>query len=218
MFKNKLRKSFQVRRQASCLVSYRPATRAGLVHDFSWIGLAAPTTPWLRVTVSNLSAILDTRRSLQSWYQSGFPAIHFHGLPASATVIVVLASRCLAENARLWWLTLGLPDVQGLAWADFRAFILAHFGPLPDKEANMPYRDPRIYNDIYMRQYLNYVAEWQAYPNESMGYYCQRFREAMLPYIPRALDDPEWRVLHIIRDGLPSEVKQFVPAPVRGIV
>ncbi|GMN30698.1 hypothetical protein TIFTF001_044507 [Ficus carica] len=39
----------------------------------------------------------------------------------------------------------------------------------------MPYRDPRIYNDMYMRRYLNYVAEWQAYPNESMGYYCQRF-------------------------------------------
>ncbi|GMN65602.1 hypothetical protein TIFTF001_034681 [Ficus carica] len=147
--------------------------------------------------------------SLQSWYQSGFPAINFHSLPASATVItcgrgsircldlsrdepilidrtrstvslagwlndmetifrvchieahfqVVLASRCLARNARLWWLTLGLPDVQGLAWVDFRAFILARFGPLPDKEANIPYRDPDIYNDMYIRRYLNYVVE-----------------------------------------------------------
>ncbi|GMN48242.1 hypothetical protein TIFTF001_017410 [Ficus carica] len=205
---------------------------------------------------------------LQIWYQSGFPAIHFRGLPASATVItcgrgsircldlsrdepividrtrrtmsltgwlndietifrvchieayfqIVLASRCLAGNARLWWLTLGLPDVQGLAWADFYAFILARFGPLPDEGANRPYRDPEIYNDMYRRRYLNYFAEWYAYLNESMGHYCQRFREAMLPYIPRELDDPEWRALHIIRDGLPPEVKPFVPAPQRGIV
>ncbi|GMN59737.1 hypothetical protein TIFTF001_028824 [Ficus carica] len=34
----------------SFLVSYRPATRAGLVHGLSWTGLAAPTTPWLRAT------------------------------------------------------------------------------------------------------------------------------------------------------------------------
>ncbi|GMN63715.1 hypothetical protein TIFTF001_032784 [Ficus carica] len=139
---------------ASCRT--RPATRAGLVHGLSWIGLAAPTTPWLRATVSNLSAILDTRRcqvakleyllmiarnlegevckpwlakgarlgslgcgfikarprgvassSGRSWcaslglprnkarrvahpsykHESGFPAIHFQGLPASATII-----------------------------------------------------------------------------------------------------------------------------------
>ncbi|GMN63823.1 hypothetical protein TIFTF001_032883 [Ficus carica] len=147
--------------------------------------------------------------TLQSWYQSGFPSIHFHGLPASATVItcgrgsircldlsrdepividrtrrtvslagwlndmetifrvchieahfqVVLASRCLAGNARLWWLTLWLPDVQGLAWADFRAFILARFGPLPYEGANRPYRNPKIYNDMYRRRYLSYVVE-----------------------------------------------------------
>ncbi|GMN64407.1 hypothetical protein TIFTF001_033489 [Ficus carica] len=131
---------------------------------------------------------------------------------------VVLASRCLAGNARLWWLTLGLPDVQGLAWTDLCAFILACFRPLPDEGANRPYRDPEIYNDMYRRRYLNYVAEWYAYPNESMDHYCQKFQEAMLPYIPRELDDPEWRVLHIIRDGLPPEVKRFVPASIRGIV
>ncbi|GMN45081.1 hypothetical protein TIFTF001_014280 [Ficus carica] len=34
---------------------------SGLVHDFSWIGLAAPITSWLRITVSNLPAILDAR-------------------------------------------------------------------------------------------------------------------------------------------------------------
>ncbi|GMN58259.1 hypothetical protein TIFTF001_027379 [Ficus carica] len=36
--------------------------RAVLVHGLSWIGLAAPTTPWLRATVSSLLAILDARR------------------------------------------------------------------------------------------------------------------------------------------------------------
>ncbi|GMN28915.1 hypothetical protein TIFTF001_044292, partial [Ficus carica] len=33
----------------------------GLVHDLSWIGLAAPITPWLHVTVSNLLDMLDAR-------------------------------------------------------------------------------------------------------------------------------------------------------------
>ncbi|GMN31723.1 hypothetical protein TIFTF001_044621 [Ficus carica] len=44
------------------MVSYRLATRAGLnglVHGLSWTGLAAPTTPWQRTTVSDLPAILD---------------------------------------------------------------------------------------------------------------------------------------------------------------
>ncbi|GMN64506.1 hypothetical protein TIFTF001_033579 [Ficus carica] len=30
-----------------------------LFHGLSWIGLATPTTPWLRATVSNLPAIFD---------------------------------------------------------------------------------------------------------------------------------------------------------------
>ncbi|GMN20993.1 hypothetical protein TIFTF001_043216 [Ficus carica] len=44
------------------MVSYRLATRAGLnglVHDLSWTGLVAPTTPWQRATVIDLPAILD---------------------------------------------------------------------------------------------------------------------------------------------------------------
>ncbi|GMN65630.1 hypothetical protein TIFTF001_034692 [Ficus carica] len=44
------------------MVSYRLATRAGLnglVHGLSWTGLAAPTTPWQRTTVSDLLAVLD---------------------------------------------------------------------------------------------------------------------------------------------------------------
>ncbi|GMN64288.1 hypothetical protein TIFTF001_033361 [Ficus carica] len=33
--------------------------RSGLVHGLSWAGLAAPTTPGQRTTVSDLPAILD---------------------------------------------------------------------------------------------------------------------------------------------------------------
>ncbi|GMN70153.1 hypothetical protein TIFTF001_039195 [Ficus carica] len=88
-----------------CVVPTR--VKSGLVHGLSWKWLAAPSTPWLRATVSNLSAIFDARQWSvarlpmkswdgnhytfyfnYSWYQSGFPAIQFHSLPASATVIV----------------------------------------------------------------------------------------------------------------------------------
>ncbi|GMN60987.1 hypothetical protein TIFTF001_030058 [Ficus carica] len=41
-------------------------SRSGLVHGLSWIELAAPTTPWLRTTVSSMSAMYDTR--LWRWY------------------------------------------------------------------------------------------------------------------------------------------------------
>ncbi|GMN67657.1 hypothetical protein TIFTF001_036716 [Ficus carica] len=180
--------------------------KAGMVHGLSWIGLAAPTTPWLRATVYTLMLIVLAERKLTTYVY----AIKTH-------LQVPLASRCLAVDARLWWTSLGESAIPGGSWADFHALIIARYRPLPDEEANMPYRDPDIYNDMYMRRYLNYVVEWYAYPNESMGHYCRRFRDAMLPYIPRELDGLEWRTIHIIRDGLPSEVKQFVLAPIMGI-
>ena len=114
-------------------------------------------------------------------------------------------------------MSLGEPAIPGGSWADFRTLIIARYGLLPNEGANMPYCDLNIYNDMYMRRYFNYVAEWQAYPNESMGHYRRRFRDAMLPYIPWDLDDLEWRALHIIKDGLPPKVKQFVPAPIMRI-
>ena len=46
---------------------------------------------------------------------------------------VALASRCLAGTVRLWWLTLGLPDIQGIIWADFHALIIARYGPVLPK-------------------------------------------------------------------------------------
>ncbi|GMN68089.1 hypothetical protein TIFTF001_037145 [Ficus carica] len=50
-------------------------TRSGLVHGLSWIGLAAPTTPWLHATVrtlmlckvSYLLTMLDTRWWGMAW-------------------------------------------------------------------------------------------------------------------------------------------------------
>ncbi|GMN21934.1 hypothetical protein TIFTF001_040144 [Ficus carica] len=50
-----------------------------------------------------------------------------------------------------------------------------------------------------------------------MAHFCQRFQYAMLPYIPRDIDRLELQALHILREGLPPEVKQFVPAPIMEI-
>ncbi|GMN65319.1 hypothetical protein TIFTF001_034379 [Ficus carica] len=130
---------------------------------------------------------------------------------------VSLASRCLARDARLWWMTLGERAMSGDSWAEFRALIIARYGPLPNEDADLPYRDPEIYNDMYFGQYLGYAADWRAYPNESMGHYCRRFQDAMLPYISRDLGDPELHALNLLREGLPSEIGIFVPAPMAGM-
>ncbi|GMN23951.1 hypothetical protein TIFTF001_040514 [Ficus carica] len=134
-----------------------------------------------------------------------------------ARLQVSLASRRLAGDARLWWMTLGERAMPGGSWVDFHALIIARYGPLPDEEANMPYRDPEIYNDMYLGRYLSYVADWRAYPNESMGHYCRRFQDAMLPYIPQDLGSPELQALHPLRGGLPPEVRIFVLAPMVGM-
>ncbi|GMN18990.1 hypothetical protein TIFTF001_042795 [Ficus carica] len=130
---------------------------------------------------------------------------------------VSLASRCLTRDARLWWMTLGERAMQGDSWAEFRALIIARYGPLPNEDADLPYRDPKIYNDMYLGRYLGYAADWRAYPNESMGHYCRRFQNAMLPYILRDLGDPELQALYLFREGLPSEIRIFVPASMAGM-
>ncbi|GMN28867.1 hypothetical protein TIFTF001_050569, partial [Ficus carica] len=131
---------------------------------------------------------------------------------------VPLASRCLARDARLWWMTLGEQAMQGDSWAEFRALIIARYEPLPNEDADLPYRDPEIYNDMCLGRYLGYAADWRAYPNESMGHYCRRFQVAMLPYISRDLGDPELQALYLFREGLPSEIMIFVPAPMAGMI
>ena len=100
---------------------------------------------------------------------------------------------------------------------DFRALIIVRYGLLPDEDANMPARDPEIYNDMYRWCFLSYAAVWSAYPNESMGHYCRRFQEAMLPHILPALGDPLLQALFLIRDGLPPHVRAFVPEPIAGM-
>ncbi|GMN53176.1 hypothetical protein TIFTF001_022318 [Ficus carica] len=96
-----------------------------------------------------LPLIFDgTRRtvSLAGWLhdmESIFRICHIE-----AHLQVSLASRCLAVDARLWWMSLGESAIPGGSWADFRALIIAYYGPLPNKEADIPYRDTDIYITI----------------------------------------------------------------------
>ncbi|GMN28762.1 hypothetical protein TIFTF001_049472 [Ficus carica] len=129
---------------------------------------------------------------------------------------VSLASRCLAIDARLWWRTQGEREVQGGPWENFRNVITARFGPPLEEDAGIHYRDPEIYRDMNLVRYLNYVYDWHAYPGESMGHYCRRFQEAMLPHIPD-LGNPEMRALQLLREGLPLEIKEYVQAPILGM-
>ncbi|GMN18861.1 hypothetical protein TIFTF001_045084 [Ficus carica] len=55
---------------------------------------------------------------------------------------VLVASRCLQGDVRLWWMAQGDPAIHGIPWADFRAHMIARYGPLPGEGANAPYRDP----------------------------------------------------------------------------
>ncbi|GMN31553.1 hypothetical protein TIFTF001_044589 [Ficus carica] len=57
----------------------------------------------------------------------------------------------------------------------------------------------------------------RAYPNESMGHYCRRFQDARMPYIPRDLGSPVLQALHLLREGLPPDVRLFVLAPMMGM-
>ncbi|GMN23465.1 hypothetical protein TIFTF001_040459 [Ficus carica] len=187
--------------------------RSGLVHGLSWTGLAAPTTPWQRATVSKLIAILDTRQwsmarqTVKLWvgnyyvgrYRVGIrdkgSAFRFHSMLACATVI-----RTQGEN-----------EVQGGLWEDFRNAIIARFGPIREEDAGMHYRDPDIYRDMNTTRYLNYVYDWHAYPSESMGHYCRRFQDAMLPHIPD-WGNPEMRALQLLREGLPPKIREHADA------
>ncbi|GMN64291.1 hypothetical protein TIFTF001_033359 [Ficus carica] len=139
-----------------------------------------------------LQALLfnGTRRtaSLAAWLydmESIFRIWHIE-----ARLQVSLASRCLVADARLWWMTLGERAMPSRSWADFRALMIVRYGPLLVEDAYMPYRDPEIYRNMYLGRYFIYVADWHAYPHESMGHYYRRFQEAMLPYVPQDLGSP----------------------------
>ncbi|GMN26519.1 hypothetical protein TIFTF001_040878 [Ficus carica] len=130
---------------------------------------------------------------------------------------VPLARRCLVAGARIWWMIVGEPAIPNGTWADFRVLIIARYGLVLNEDAYMLYRDLEIYRDMYYRRYLSYAADWHAYPNESMGHYCQRFRDAMLPYIHRNSGDPELQALHLLMGGLPPNVRLFVLEPMAGM-
>ncbi|GMN25974.1 hypothetical protein TIFTF001_046008 [Ficus carica] len=66
---------------------------------------------------------------------------------------IMLGSRCLVGEARSWWLNIGNPEVPKDCWRNFRALTTLRFGPLPGERPHMHYRDPKIYRDMYMRQY-----------------------------------------------------------------
>ncbi|GMN19730.1 hypothetical protein TIFTF001_042917 [Ficus carica] len=130
---------------------------------------------------------------------------------------VSLASRCLVADARLWWMTHGERALPDRTWAHFRALVIARYGPIPEEGAGEPYRDPEIYRDMQHRRYQSFVADWRAYPQESMGHYCRRFQEAMLPHIPQDILNPEMQALVILRNGLPPQIRQYVTKPMLGM-
>ncbi|GMN63218.1 hypothetical protein TIFTF001_032304 [Ficus carica] len=98
-------------------------------------------------------------------------------------------------------------------WGHFRTIVIARYGPIPDAGADAPYRDPEIYQGMHLERYYQFVEDWRAYPAESMGHYCRRFQEAMLPHVPQDLPSPEMQALVIFRNGLPPPIRQYVPAP-----
>ncbi|GMN70475.1 hypothetical protein TIFTF001_039518 [Ficus carica] len=98
-------------------------------------------------------------------------------------------------------------------WGMEPPLITLRYGPLPGEGLNMPYRGLDIYRDMYMRRYVSYIVAWSAYPNKSIGHYCQRFRDAMLPYIPLDMDRPMMQALNILRYGLPPEATPKGQAP-----
>ncbi|GMN45138.1 hypothetical protein TIFTF001_014311 [Ficus carica] len=94
----------------------------------------------------------------------------------------------------------------------------------------MPYRDPEIYNDMYMRRYSSYVVAWHAYPHESMDHYCQR--EALPPEVrqftpPSIIEMTLYNIIdaimeakirvHIIHGATPEDEHPFMPVYDAGI-
>ena len=130
-----------------------------------------------------------------------------------ARLQVMLATRCLALDARFWWMTVGEREMPSQTWADFRTLIVARYGPILDEAVGEPERDPHIYRDMYHTRYQSYAAVWRAYPHESMSHYCRRFQEAMMPQVPQDLGSPVMHALQTLRDGLPAHIRVYVPTP-----
>ncbi|GMN27760.1 hypothetical protein TIFTF001_044157 [Ficus carica] len=142
--------------------------------------------------------------SLSAWLYDMETIFHIYHIEAHLQVS--LAYRCLVADARLWWITLGERAMPDRTWAHFRTLVIARFGPIPDEGADGQYRDPEIYRVMHLQRYFSYVADWHAYPQGSMGHYCRRFQEAMLPHIPQDIVSPGMQ-------ALPPQIRQHVPMP-----
>ena len=126
---------------------------------------------------------------------------------------VSLASRCLAGDARLWWMTIGEGTLPDRTWPHFRVCMINRYGPIPDEGMDEHYRDPEIYQDMLHERYYIMAADWRAYPHEPMDHYCRRYQEAMLPHIPLDIPHPGLQSVVILRNGLPAQIRQHTPVP-----
>ncbi|GMN63002.1 hypothetical protein TIFTF001_032071 [Ficus carica] len=108
------------------------------------------------------------------WFELDWAGHPNHSMAARH---VVLAERKLTTYIYV----VGERAMPGKSWVDFRALIIARYGPVQDEDADIPFRDPEIYHDMYLGRYLGYVADWRAYPNELMSHYCRRFQEIFVP-------------------------------------
>jgi len=122
----------------------------------------------------------------------------FHIDHIEAHLQVSLASRCFVGDAQLWWIATGERDLPSRTWVHFWAMLIVRYGQVPDQEVDGPYRDPEIYRDMRRTRYFSLAALWHAYPHESMGHYCHRFLDAILPHILQDLEDPEMQALQLI--------------------
>ncbi|GMN21760.1 hypothetical protein TIFTF001_045558 [Ficus carica] len=137
----------------------------------------------------------------------------FHLCHVEAHLRVSLAIRCLAADARLWWMTIGEETLPDRTWPHFRTCMINRYGPVPEEGIEEPYRDPEIYRDMQHERFHVLVADWHAYPHEPMDHYCRRFQEAMLPHIPMDIPHPGLQTLVILRNGLPPQIRQHTPIP-----
>ncbi|GMN22055.1 hypothetical protein TIFTF001_043442 [Ficus carica] len=80
---------------------------------------------------------------------------------------IMLAAKCLYGDARLWWIDIGERQVPSRTWAQFRAVMLARYGPLPPIDEGAPARDPDIYHDMRHTRYQMLSQAWHAYPGSS---------------------------------------------------
>nr|GMN30009.1 hypothetical protein TIFTF001_046396 [Ficus carica] len=126
---------------------------------------------------------------------------------------IMLAANCLYGDARLWWIDIGERQVPSRTWAQFRAVMLARYGPLPPRDEGAPARDPDIYRDMRHTQYQMLSQAWHAYPGEMMSHYWWRFEEMMHPHIPQDLPEPQLEAVTLLVNGTPPHIRQHVPQP-----